>query len=382
MNNFLTEKELKALANTHDQHCVSVYLPTSKAGEEEKNRIRLKNNLKIIRSALQHYGLNKFEIDEYLSPADALLEETTFWRKQSNGLAIFLKDAQIQFYKLPYKPGEFRHISDHFYLKPLFTLFNNNQKFFVLNLSLQKIRLFETDLFKINEVKLDQQIPASLEEITGNENKEKSLQFRTGAGKGAPVIYHGHGAGKDEKQKETEKFFRAVDHGLIHQIGKNSFPLILACIESYRSLYANNSKYEHLLEKYVSGNHDESDLAAIHKLVLPIIKNHLKTQLQHKINQFKNSILTEKASIDLNEIIPAAFDGRIQYLFLNNQKEKYGLYDTVNRTLIVEEVWKTGHASLFNMAAVQTWLNGGEVFLIDADQMPVSGSGINALFRY
>ena len=89
-----------------------------------------------------------------------------------------------------------------------------------------------------------------------------------------------------------------------------------------------------------------------------------------------------KTSFDLNDIIPAAIDGRIDVLFIQNEKDKFGLYDKVNRSLIVDENIKTNQASLYNLAAVQTWLKGGHVYLVEKDEMPLERTSINALFRY
>jgi hypothetical protein len=69
-------------------------------------------------------------------------------------------------------------------------------------------------------------------------------------------------------------------------------------------------------------------------------------------------------------------------LFVQKAKDKYGLYDKVNRSLIVDENIKISQASLYNLAAVQTWLKGGHVYVVEKDEMPLKGTSINALFRY
>jgi hypothetical protein len=49
---------------------------------------------------------------------------------------------------------------------------------------------------------------------------------------------------------------------------------------------------------------------------------------------------------------------------------------------MLDENMHANQVSLFNLAAVQTWLNGGRVFIETPVNMPFVGSEINALFRY
>jgi len=89
-----------------------------------------------------------------------------------------------------------------------------------------------------------------------------------------------------------------------------------------------------------------------------------------------------KTSFDLNDIVPAAIEGRIESLFIQKSKDRFGLYDALNRSLIIDEGHKAKQASLFNLASIQTWLKDGDVFIVEKEDMPFEGTYINALFRY
>ena len=385
MNHFLSKKDFKALAEVHDQHCISIYNPTARAGEEvDKNhgRLRLKNTLKSVQKTLNEYGLTEREIDNHLAPAKNLLEDQSFWRNQSDCLVIFLRNQQMKFFTIPGDCEEFSYVSDHFYLKPLISLFNGDGKFFLLNVSLQDVKFYEGTRHTITEVFVKDLVPEKLEEVVGYDYRNKTLQFRSGQGGEAGAMFHGQGSGKDDKNVELEKFLRAVDKGLMKLIQDDDAPLLLACVDHYLPVYEKITSYSNVFNKNVSGNHERTSPIELHELAWMIVEETFQEKRKKTIKSLRNLSASGKTSYEINEIIPAAIDGRIEALFIQQSKDRYGLYDSVNRSLIIDETLKTGHASLFNMAAVQTWLNNGQVFLVQPGEMPFEGTIINALFRY
>jgi hypothetical protein len=221
-----------------------------------------------------------------------------------------------------------------------------------------------------------------LEEIAGYDYKQKALQFRTGKGSDEGAIFHGQGSGKDDKDVETEKFLRAVDQGLMKLIKDNDVPLVLACVDHYLPIYENITSYSNLFHQNISGNHEETDPLLLHEMAWPLVEPYFQQHRLELLELIREHNSNGRTSFDLNEIIPGAIDGRISVLFIEKASDKYGLYDMVNRSLIVDENIKTSQASLYNLAAVQTWKKGGQVFQVDKDEMPLKGTTINALFRY
>lgn len=385
MKHFLSKKDFKKLAEVHDQHCVSIYIPTSRAGEEvDKNhgRISLKNNVKKIQKILTDYGLTEREIDNYLAPVKNLIDDHNFWRDQSDCLVIFLRNQMMKYYKTPIDFEEFTYVSDHFYLKPLISLFNGDGKFFLLNLSLKGVKFYEGTRHTITRVFIDDLVPEKLEEVVGYDYQNKTLQFRSGQGGEAGAMFHGQGSGKDDKHQELEKFLRAIDKGLMKLIQDDDAPLILACVDHYMPVYSKITSYSNLFNKNISGNHEHSSPINLHELAWALVEDDFQQKRRELADSIKALSQSERTSYEMNDIVPAAIDGRISVLFLQKFKDRYGLYDTVNRSLIIDENLKTSHASLFNLAAVKTWLNNGQVFITKPDEMPFEGTIINALFRY
>jgi len=385
IHTLIPKNDLNKLVGIHDQHCVSIYIPTSGAGAKQaKNfgQITLKNSLKNLKYSLKGYSLSDNEIENYLLPVENLLDDSQLWREQEGCLAIYLNKEGLWYYKLPIDQAEFTYVSDHFYLLPVMPLFNDGGKFYILSLSLQAVKLYECNPYSISEVHVEDLVPENLEEVVGYDYRDKNLQYRSGQGGSAGAMFHGQGAGKDDKGVEVEKFLRAVDKGLMKLLKNEDAPLILACVDHYQPVYAKITNYANLYQQNIKGNHEEKDPISLHKMAWLLVKDYFLKQRKSMAKLLMDLSSSGRTSIDLNDIIPAAIDGRIEALFIQNDKDKYGLYDKVNRSLIIDENVKTNQASLYNLAAMHTWMHGGRVYLVDKNEMPFQYTTINALFRY
>lgn len=382
----MSREELLKLARVHHIDCISIYLPTSRAGEEVDQKhaqLRLKNVLKELEERIDLRSASS-DLKHSLEDLGQLKEDDLFFRHQSDGLAIFIQGAELKTFTLPVRFEQQLHVSDHFYLIPLLPFFNDNGIFYLLALSLHQVSLYQCTRHSIAEVILEEATPQRLEEVVGADVEDKSLQFRTsgtpGGGK-AEVMYHGQGSGKDDRDKETEKFLRAVDQAVTHLLGNDDAPLMLACVDHYLPIYRELTSYRHLFPEHIPGNPDETEPLLLQEAGWSLVEPHFTRKREEKRGKTRNLSATGKVSYDLEEIVPAALEGRIDTLFLQKGRDRYGLFDREKR-VIREAPGQKREVSLFNMAATHTLLNGGDVFLEKAGQMPYRESEINALFRY
>src|SRR5438552_2635443 len=95
--------ELKNLVASADEGlCVSIFMPTHRAGQEiQQDPIRLKNLLKKAEEGLVQEGLRAAEARELLEKVHPLLIDQFFWRHQDHGLAVFLSPKTFRRYRLP-----------------------------------------------------------------------------------------------------------------------------------------------------------------------------------------------------------------------------------------------------------------------------------------
>lgn len=385
-NGLMSEKQFRELSKVHGVNCISIYLPTHRAGEEVdtgQGQSRLKNSMKELTNILQRLGLKENGINRQLAPLSRLLDDTHFWRNQSDGLAIFLHGEELEYFTLPIHFKEYVYVADHFYLKPVIPLFNDDGKFFLLALSLKQAKFYECSRHAITEVYIVDLVPEKLEDAVGYDFQEKSLQHRSGQGGEAGAMFHGQGAGKDDKQQEIEKFFRAVDAGLMKLIQAEDAPLVLACVDHYYPVYKKITEYSNLFEGHISGNPDLEDPILLHEKAWLLVQDYFRLQRKNKIKDFLDLSASERTSSELIDIIPATIDGRVDTLFISEGKDRYGQYDQEKRMVIVDEdPGALYRASLYNMAAVHTVRNGGLVYLTEGEDMPLKDTDINALMRY
>lgn len=384
-NMSLSKAELKTLATTHDQHCVSIYIPPPTINNDindTEGKIKLKNSLKQVHRELLAYKMEAMEIDRYLEPFQHILDDVSLWRNRLGSLVVFLNNGRLKRFLInSHLPGK-TYVADHFYVLPLIPLFNESGKFLLLALSLQEVKLYAGSQQDLQAVEVDDLLPGKLEDAVGYDYHEKSFQFRTGKGGAAGAMFHGQGAGKDDKQKEIEKFFRSIDKGLAAYQSAENLPLVLACVDEYYPIFKRITKYPTLYPQHISGNVQNVDLAQLHRLAGSVLKLYFQQNKKEARAALLDLSASTKTSTAINDIIPAAIEGKIEILFLQDAKDRYGLYDKMNRTLILDEDHKLSQVSLFNMAAVHTWLNNGSVFIEKPGNMPFAGSEINALFRY
>ena len=102
-----------------------------------------------------------------------------------------------------------------------------------------------------------------------------------------------------------------------------------------------------------------------------------------KIALFLKEEGTGKTAIGIVKILPAAINGKVDTLFCENKADIFGNYKEENNLIVVTQSEESENTiSLMNLAAIETFVNGGEVYLLDKEEMPNPNSRINALFRY
>ncbi|MDZ7741124.1 MAG: hypothetical protein U5Q03_05075 [Bacteroidota bacterium] len=384
MINF-NKRLFEELADFHEPHCVSIFIPTHRAGQEVNqglDRKALKNELKKAKNKLGNYKLAEKEIDACLQPATALLEEKDFWNYQSDGLAIFISKDFFEYFNLPVYFESFTYVSDHFYLKPLVPLFNEGGNFYILALSLHDVKLFEGKPYQIDEIVVDDLLPERLEEVVGFDYKQKYLQFREGQAGSEKTMFHGHGEGKDEKKEEVLKFFRAVNQGIMKVLHDKNAPLVIAAVDYLIPIYLEANEYKNVAKEHIKGNPEHTDAPLLYEKAMQILHTYFNSNKQEKIESYERELSRKKAAFKEEEVIQAAINGRVDTLFVRNRSSLWGNFEKESNSIRREDKSSLHAVDLLNLAAVETLLKGGEVYLLEEQEMPESSSKANAILRF
>lgn len=382
------KQDFLKLADVHDKHCISIYIPTHRASgdnEELQDMNNFKNQLKEVKRKLQDYNLSTSEIEDYTKPLTEFLEKEAFWRRLSDGLAVFLHGDELIYYLLPENFESYNYVADHFYLKPLAPFTSSNERFFIMVLSLGNMRFFDASAHTLTEVDIEGLIPRDMEEtiaLVSDENQQ-ALQWRSQHGE--PVqgaMFHGHGGGNEsEKKIDILKYFREIDRGLMEMLHDEKAPLIVVGVDYLFPLYKEANNYKYLYDHHLVGNFDVTSPQEIHDRVWDLVKDDFQADIEKKRDLYNELKTVDKASDKYEEVIPGSIVGRTDTLFLQKNKNVWGKYDATDHTVKLEEEKTTANACLLNKAAIGTIRNSGEVYLLEESKMPDYVNAA-AIFRY
>ena len=385
----LKQKDIRQLIDITGEWCISLYMPTHRAGrEQQQDPIRFKNLFAQAQGKLTEYGLRKPEVEGLMRPAERLLEDGDFWQHQSDGLAIFLSPGFSQIYRLPFKFDEVMVIAKSFHYRPLLPLRDEDGQFYILALSLNEIRLFLATRDTISEMQLPN-VPTSMQEALFMDIPEKHLDFHTGtknpsAPGSRPAAFHGQGVQSDEEDKKNIlRYFQYVDKGLRDLLAGITTPMVLAGVDYLLPIYHQANTYNSLLYEGLEGNPEGLSAKELHQRAWELVEPIFGTNQQEAMKQFKrlHGKQSDLASDDLKTVVKAAKYGRVDILFVPLGIQQWGRFEPDNNQVLLEDKPSLENEDLLDFAATQTILNSGQVYALQPEDLPGKGE-LAAILRY
>lgn len=381
----VTRALIEEIAAFTGKFCISIYIPTHRYGEEVqkgKDALVLKNALSQVVDRLAEAGMRSQEIESYTTPIRGLIQNPVFWSNQKEGLAVFLGENYFETVQLNTTVPKIQWISDHFYLRPLITHYKPKWEFYVLALDLQNIALYHATNSEIENINAHHpDLPTQIEDVVSVDDREAGLQFRTQHGPLGNASYHGHGGGKEVKKKEIQQFFRAINNQLIGFLRSEKKPLVIISQEYLYPIYKEINEYNKLLDKFVPLHPAGKREMDIHNKAWELINPQYLEDRDLKIKNFKQLHGTGKTSTNIRKIVQIARQGRVDTLFIAENKDILGYYNKDTDEVIVEEMPETRKTSLVNDAAIHTFLANGDVYQLNQSEMPDDHKPVNVVMR-
>jgi len=380
--------EFRTLLEQHNGPCISMFLPTHRSGmETQQDQLRLRNHIRAAENRLLLDHLRTTQVEHLLQPIQALLEDELFWLHPGDGLALFRSPDTFRTYWLPSSFKEQVVVTDHFYLKPLLPFLSKDERFSILALSQNEVRLLQATHYSVRKVDLPAVVPRGLAEALTYDEPENELQYHSSSsgvrGKGGrrATIFHGQGVGIDDSRADLLRYFQRVDRGLHELLRDEQAPLVLACVESLFPLYREVNTYPHLLDQGVPGNPDKLSAETLLRQAWAIMEPYLLLAREQAAARYREYTETGRASHNVREIIAAAFHGQVESLFIAIDQEQWGTFHPATNTLHVHRVARYHDDDLLDIAATQTLLHSGSVYAVGQAQVP-GGELVAAVFRY
>lgn len=380
--NKMNKETITRLAQNSTSNSITLYLSTHRPGTDysgDKNRIKLKNQIKEVKRILVDRGVPEKEIHEYLQPLYELEKNTIFLNNLWDGLVVFLSEKTYEYYIMSEIFDDLVYVGDEFYLLPLIRPLSENQSFYILSLALNGVHLYKADRFTIEEVDVQEFIPQKMEEAIGFDYKNRIFQHRASPTGDGTTLYQGHARGEEQRKEDIRKFLRYVDNGLSNTLkGKNEM-LIVACVDYIFSFFREITSYKNLYDKNISESPENEKPEALQVRAWNYIKEYINREKEKTKKQFEES---KHKSFVTENIIPNVPAGRISTLFVNNEMHVWGKYLEEENKVTIHNQKEKDDMELLNWAAIHTFLTNGSVYLMDPEELPVTGRPLNALYRY
>jgi hypothetical protein len=386
----LTLDQIKGLAQQTQSPSISIYLPTHRAGQDtQQDPIRFKNLIREAESSLLDKGMGPREASALLQPAQSLLDEPNFWQHQLDGLAVFIAPDDFHFYRLPFGVEELLIIARSYYVKPVLPLFTNNGHYYILAISQDEVRLFEGTRHSVGQIDLPEGTPKSLDEALRFDDPEKQLQFHSGTSPSKaqdgirPGVFHGHGGGEEQQKERIERYLNLVDSGLKEIFKEQHAPLVLAGVDYLLPIYHKVSEYANIMEEGITGSHEHLRPEELQEQAWPIVEPYFRQEMEKVVEQYQQLVVSDRATDNIEEIVAAAFNGRVDKLLLAVDSVIWGEFkpDTGEVIHYQTEQSQEDDLALGDFAALQTLQKDGSVYALAQEEMPTD-SAMAAVLRY
>jgi hypothetical protein len=377
----LTLEQIKGLARQAASPSISIFLPTHRAGREtQQDPIRFKNLVRDAEKQLLDSGMGPREANALLQPAQVLLDDSNFWNHQNEGLAVFIAADDFHYYPLPFRTEELLVIAQSYYVTPVLPLFTNNGHYYILAISQNEVRLFEGTRYGVGQIDLPEGTPDSLEAALRLDDPQKSLQMHSDGGGG---MFHGQGPGDEEQKVWVEQYLNLVDTSLKEILREQNSPLVLAGVDYLLPMYRKVSEYQNIMKEGITGNPEHLRPEELQEQAWRIVESYFQQETKKTVENYQQHAGTDKATDNVDEIVAAAFNGRVDKLILSVENQIWGAFNPKDGKVLRSLNGQTEkyNLALLDFTAMNTLQNGGTVCALSQDEMPTD-SPIAAVFRY
>jgi hypothetical protein len=378
----LTARDLHDLVAVNGEGCISIFMPTHATGREGKqDSIRLKNLIAAAEEQLTKVGMNRSEIQELTEPLSNLPRQDD-WSTRKSGLAIFRSKNLMSYYQSALSFEESLVVGRQFYIKPLLPAVRPHLQFFVLAISRNHVRLLKATSDGFETVEL-LGLPTGMEKALNLQTADRGEQVHSGMcgdfGKEAGV-FHGQGGHRDTLKEEFEEYCRLIDESMRPQVRQMPWPVILAGVGYEVALFREVSDCKTIACDALHGTFDYVTDRELYEHALPIARRDFDLKRQAAFMRYRTSVERILTSDDVEEIVSAAYEGKIDTLFVDCSARLFGRYDLEKKSVDITDD-RAPEFDLIEGSAVETIRHRGTVYAAMRDELPKKVS-MCALLRF
>ena len=314
-----------------DPPCLSLYQPTYRAHpDNQQDPIRFKNLVKTLEESLRQQ-FESDEIQSLLEPMLALADNHDFWNCTLDGLAVLRDRNLFRIYKFQRPVAELAVVADNFHTKPLLRILQSADRYQVLALNRNEIKLFEGNRDALDEIAPADGVPRTITDALGEEltDPRQTVGAYGGRGRGQAGMHHGHGGRKDQLDHDAERFFRAVDRAILeHHSRPSGLPLLLAALPEHHHMFHELSHNPFLIAESLDVHPDSlASIDEFRERVWQAIEPRYLARLAELVDTFGSRKPKGLAGDDLAEVAKATVAGRVTTVLIEARREIPGRVD-------------------------------------------------------
>lgn len=380
----LKEDYAAGLLEACEPPCLSLYQPTHRHHpENQQDPIRFRNLVKVLEeSLLQRYPTD--EIRPLLDPFLALADDRDFWNHTLDGLAVLGARGMFRVYRLQRPVAELVVVADSFHTKPLMRILQSADRYQILGLSRQEIKLFEGNRDALDEIEPAHGVPRTITEALGEELTEshQTVASYGGVGGSHSPMHHGHGGKASEVDSDAERFFRAIDRGILeHHSQPSALPLILATLPEHRHMFHQVSHNPFLLVEGIDIHPDALPIDELRQRAWQVFEPHYLARLAALVEEFGRARSQDLGHDELARVARAVAVGRVATLLIEADREVPGRIDAATGDVEFDDLAPLEIDDALDDLGALALKMGGEVVIVPTERMPTE-TGIAAIYRY
>lgn len=388
MNDLLDREILKQLLQVRQPPCLTLYQPTHRTfPERAQDPIRYRQLLGQLEAGLRE-RYPEAPLEALLKPLRALEDDAQFWNHGTEALAIFAAQDYFQVLRLQRSVPERAVVNDRLDIRPLVRIAQSADRFQVLCLSRDSVRLLEGNRDALEEVTLHPDVPRDQNQALGDQLTEKGQRgmpqgYSSAGERGDPMQSEAGGSGKQaEIDLDRDRFFQRVDRAILdHHSSRSGLPLILAALPEQQGHFRRISHNPHLLPNGIETSPGALDPEQLREKAWMVLQPLYLARLQGLLDRYGAGQAKGLASDQLDDISQAMLQGRVETLLVEAERRVPGVLDKDQGQARPTPDDEPDSPDLLDEFAVWALEQGGEVISVPMERMPTR-SGAAALYRF
>jgi hypothetical protein len=361
---------------------ISLYQPTHRhAPENKQDPVLFSNLLREIELILKE-KMSEEELTERMEPFRKLVEDKEFWNTTMDGLAVLASPQGCFIYRLADNMPVRTDVGIRFNLRPLVRYYQTAERFQILGITLDGFAMFEGDRYQIDRMALEEGIPVTMNQVLGEEHTEGYLSHGSYGGGGESAMYHGHGAKKDDKDQDIEKYFRYIDGLVAEKYSQVSgLPLILLSHQEQSGAFKKISTNERILSEGIRGYYPDLTLEQLREPAWQVMRPFYQQKIDRWLDDYYTALNKELASDNPVDIALATLEGNVETLFMEENRTLQGVWDEETGEIKLNELNHPENTDVLNDLVAAVMRQKGRIVILSAEQIP-GKTGVAARFRH